>query len=118
MDLSDWLGILIFLVIGLVIGGAFITLSMIGGRRSTPIKDLPYESGILTPRPARQRFSIDYYLTAMLFIVFDIELAFIYPLAVNLREDGALGLIVLVVFVFTVVEALIYIWKKGALEWR
>jgi NADH-quinone oxidoreductase subunit A len=118
MDLSDWLGILIFLVIGLVIGGGFIALSMIGGRRSTPVKDLPYESGILTTRPARQRFTVDYYLVAMLFIVFDIELAFIYPLAVNLRDDGLLGLVVLVVFVFTVVEALVYIWKKGALEWR
>jgi len=79
---------------------------------------LPYESGILPSTPVRQRFSIDFYLTAMLFIVFDIELAFLYPIAVVLRDDGVLGLVVLLVFVFTVVEALVYIWKKGALEWR
>ena len=54
----------------------------------------------------------------MLFIVFDIELAFLYPIAVVLRDDGVLALVVLLVFVFTVVEALVYIWKKGALEWR
>ena len=54
----------------------------------------------------------------MLFIVFDIELAFLYPIAVTLRDDGVLGLVVLLIFVFTVVEALVYIWKKGALEWR
>jgi NADH-quinone oxidoreductase subunit A len=54
----------------------------------------------------------------MLFIVFDIELAFLYPVAVTLRDDGAVGLVVLILFVFTVVEALAYVWRKGALEWR
>lgn len=118
MDLSAWTGILAFFLVALAIGGGLIAASMAGGRRSTPVKDAPFESGILTATPARQRFSIDYYLTAMLFIVFDIELAFIYPIALNLRDDGAFALIVLVVFVFTVVEALAYIWKKGALNWR
>ena len=66
----------------------------------------------------RQRFSIDFYLTAMLFIIFDIELAFIYPVAMTLRDDGLVALIILLVFVLTVVEALAYVWKKGALEWR
>jgi NADH-quinone oxidoreductase subunit A len=93
-------------------------LSKLVKSRPNPAKVLPYESGILPGAPTRQRFSIDFYLTAMLFIVFDIELALLYPIAVTLRDDGLLGLVVLLVFVFTVVEALVYIWKKGALEWR
>jgi NADH-quinone oxidoreductase subunit A len=118
VELSDYVPILIFFAGGLAVGGAILTLSAIGRKTPNPVKELPYESGILATTPVRQRFSIDFYLTAMLFIVFDIELAFLYPVAVTLRTEGALGLIVLVLFVFTVVEALAYIWRKGALEWR
>jgi len=118
VDFSDYLPILVFMAGGLVVGGAIFSLSKVGRPRPNPVKSLPYESGILATTPVRQRFSIDFYLTAMLFIIFDIELAFIYPVAVTLRDDGAAALIVLLVFVFTVVEALVYIWRKGALEWR
>ena len=118
MELSDYLPILIYFAGGLVVAGAIFALSKVVRSKPNPAKVLPYESGILPSTPVRQRFSIDFYLTAMLFIVFDIELAFLYPIAVTLRDDGLLGLIVLLVFVFTVVEALGYIWKKGALEWR
>lgn len=118
MELSDYLPILIFFALGLLVGVAILTLSKVVRPRSTVVKDLPYESGILGGTPVRQRFSIDFYLTAMLFIVFDIELAFIYPIAVVLRDDGVLALVVLIVFVFTIVEALAYIWKRRALEWR
>src|SRR5690606_12384070 len=120
MELSDYLPILIYFAVGAAVSGLLYTIGRIAltRRQPTPSKYLPYESGILGTTPVRQRFSIDFYLTAMLFIVFDIELAFLYPIAVVLRDDGLLGLVVLVVFVFTVVEALTYIWKKGALEWR
>jgi NADH-quinone oxidoreductase subunit A len=118
VELSDYLPILIYFAAGLAVAGAIFTLSKVVRSRPNPTKVLPYESGILPGTPVRQRFSIDFYLTAMLFIVFDVELAFLYPLAVVLRDDGLLALIVLVVFVFTVVEALVYIWKKGALEWH
>jgi len=118
MELSDYLPILVFLVAGGAIAGALLTLGLLGPHKPSAVKQAPYESGILGATPVRQRFSIDFYMTAMLFIVFDIELAFLYPIAVTLRDDGTLGLIVLLVFVFTVVEALVYIWKKGALEWR
>jgi NADH-quinone oxidoreductase subunit A len=118
VELSDYLPILIFFAGGLVVAGAIFALSKVVRSKPNPAKVLPYESGILPSTPVRQRFSIDFYLTAMLFIVFDIELAFLYPIAVVLRDDGLLGLIVLLVFAFTVVEALGYIWKKGALEWR
>jgi NADH-quinone oxidoreductase subunit A len=118
VELSDYLPILIYFAGGLAVAGAIFSLSKVVPSRPNAAKVLPYESGILPAAPVRQRFSIDFYLTAMLFIVFDIELAFLYPIAVTLRDDGLLGLVVLLVFVFTVVEALVYVWKKGALEWR
>ena len=118
MDLDAYLPILVFCITGALIAGALTTLGLLGPRKPNATKSTPYESGILGATPVRQRFSIDFYMTAMLFIVFDIELAFLYPIALNLRDDGLLGLVVLLVFVFTVVEALVYIWKKGALEWR
>ncbi len=118
MSLWDYLPILVFAALGLIIGGAILGLSKIVRPKHNPVKDLPYESGILATTPVRQRFSISFYLTAMLFIVFDIELAFIYPIAVTLRDRGTAALIVMLSFVATVVAALIYIWRKGALEWR
>jgi NADH-quinone oxidoreductase subunit A len=118
VELSDYLPIVVFLATGATVGLGILALSKIGRPKPNPVKALPYESGILATTPVRQRFSIDFYLTAMLFIIFDIELAFIYPVALTLRDDGLLALIVLLVFVFTVVEALVYVWKKGALEWR
>ncbi|MCB0881505.1 MAG: NADH-quinone oxidoreductase subunit A [Thermoleophilia bacterium] len=118
MDLNDYLPIVAFMLAGIVVGVAILTLSRIGPRKPNAAKELPYESGILSTTPVRQRFSIDFYLTAMLFIVFDIELAFLYPLAVVLRDEGIVALVLLLVFAATVVEALIYIWRKGALEWR
>jgi len=108
----------VFAGLGLIIGGAILGLSKIVRPKHNPVKDLPYESGILATTPVRQRFSINFYMTAMLFIVFDIELAFIYPIAVVLRDRGTAALIVLLSFVATLVAALAYIWRKGALEWR
>jgi NADH-quinone oxidoreductase subunit A len=118
VELSDYLPILIYFAGGLAVAVAIFSLSKIIRSKPNTVKMLPYESGILPGAPTRQRFSIDFYLTAMLFIVFDIELAFLYPIAVVLKDDGLVALVVLLVFVFTLVEALAYIWKKGALEWR
>ena len=123
MTLRDYLPIVIYFLGALVVGGAILGLSKLGPRllgleRPNPTKALPYESGILPTRPARQRFSIDFYLTAMLFIVFDIELAFFYPLAVVLREQGSSAVVELVTFTAVLGAALGYIWRKGALEWR
>lgn len=118
MQLSDYLPIAVFLITGIAVGLGILALSRLGKRAPNPVKELPYESGILATTPVRQRFSIDYYLTAMLFIVFDIELAFIYPVAVVLRDAGTAALVSLLTFIVTVVVALIYVWRKGALEWR
>ena len=118
MDLRTWLPILIYLVLGAGVAVALFSLSLVGRKRPNATKALPFESGILTTQPARHRFSIDFYLTAMLFIVFDIELAFLYPLAVVLRDVGVTAVIELVVFTTILVGALTYVWRKGALEWR
>lgn len=118
MDLYDYLPIVAFMIAGLAVGGAILTLSRIGPTKPNPTKSLPYESGILATTPVRQRFPIDFYLTAMLFIVFDIELAFLYPVALVMRDNGIPALVLLLVFTVTVVEALAYVWRKGALEWR
>ncbi|MEI7521186.1 MAG: NADH-quinone oxidoreductase subunit A [Thermoleophilia bacterium] len=118
MDLRTWLPILIYLVLGAGVAVALFSLSLLGRKRPNATKSLPFESGILTTQPSRQRFSIDFYLTAMLFIVFDIELAFLYPLAVVLRDVGVTAVVELVVFTVILVGALTYVWRKGALEWR
>lgn len=93
---------------------------IVGPKRYNKVKVDSYECGIQpTPQAVGGgRFPIKYYIIAMLFIVFDIELAFLYPLAVVLRDEGIVALVLLLVFAATVVEALIYIWRKGALEWR
>src|SRR5262245_2172830 len=79
---------------------------------------IPFESGVSQGPPARQRFTVSFYLTAMLFIVFDIEIVFLYPLAVVLESIGWFAVIELLVFVAILVVAYVYIWRKGALEWR
>ena len=119
MNLRDYLPVLVFFAIGLVAGCSILLLSrLVGKRKRNAVKELPYESGILATGAVRQRFSIDFYLTAMLFIVFDIELAFLYPLAVVLKSIGVAAVIELVLFVVVLAVALGYVWRKGALEWR
>ena len=119
MNLRDYVPVLVFFVIGLAVGGGLLLASrLVGRRRRNAVKELPYESGILATGAVRQRFSIDFYLTAMLFIVFDIELAFFYPLAVVLKSVGTAAVVELVLFVAVLGAALAYVWRKGALEWR
>ncbi len=118
MDLRTWLPILIYLVLGAGVAVALFSLSLVGRKRPNAVKSLPFESGILSVQPVRQRFSIDFYLTAMFFIIFDIELAFLYPLAVELRDFGLTAVVALLVFMATLTAALAYDWGKKALEWR
>lgn len=119
MILRDYLPVLIFFALGLAVGAALLGASFLfRRRRPNPVKELPYESGILATGAVRQRFSIDFYLTAMLFIIFDIELAFFYPLAVVLKSVGVAAVVELVIFVSVLGGALLYVWRRGALEWR
>ena len=100
-------------------GGAFVALnSFIGPRRSAPHKQDPYECGLPSEVRKGMRFGISFYLIAMLFILFDLEVVFLYPIAVQLRAFGSFALIETVVFVALLLVALIYVWRRGALEWR
>jgi NADH-quinone oxidoreductase subunit A len=87
-------------------------------KRRAGDKTIPFESGVSAGTFRAQRFTISYYLTAMLFIVFDIETVFLYPLAVRLDALGTFGLAELAVFVALLAVAYVYVWRRGALEWR
>jgi NADH-quinone oxidoreductase subunit A len=116
--LSDYLPLLIFLAAVFVFGVIALFLPpWLAGNRRTAAKDLPYESGIVPRSSARRRFAVSFYLTAMLFIIFDVEAIFIYPWAVILKGLRWFGVIEMAVFVAILLVALIYVWKKGALEW-
>ena len=86
--------------------------------RRVRARTLPFESGVSQGPPKRQRFTVSFYLTAMLFILFDIEIVFLYPLAVILHELAWYGFLELLVFIAILLLAYVYIWRKGALEWR
>ncbi len=120
---SDYLPLLILFVIAAVIAAVMVGGSwLLGPKRPTPAKESPYECGITPVGSARERFPIHFYLTAMLFIIFDVEVAFLYPFFVALRDmpedvrSFALG--VVGVFTLLLVVSFVYEWKKGALEWE
>jgi NADH-quinone oxidoreductase subunit A len=117
--LRSYLPAIVFLVLGGAVGGAFAALnSYIGPRRSTPHKQDPYECGLPSEVQRGMRFGISFYLIAMLFILFDIEVAFLYPIAVELRAFGSFALAETVVFIVLLFVAFVYVWRRGALEWK
>ena len=97
---------------GLVFAGLFF-----GKRNRNAAKDSPYESGVKPVGNARERFSVKFYLVAMLFILFDIEAVFLYPWAVVYRELGMFGFVEMVLFMILVLSGFYFVWKKGALDW-
>jgi NADH-quinone oxidoreductase subunit A len=110
--------VLIQAILAVVIAAALILISYSFGKRvRNKVKDMPYESGIVPTGDARGRFSVKFYLVAMLFILFDIEAIFLYPWAVVYRELKMFGFIEMLVFVVLILSGFFYIWKKGALEW-
>jgi NADH-quinone oxidoreductase subunit A len=117
--LDSYVPLLIFalLVLGLV--GALVTLSFVlGPGKPNKRKLAPYESGIIPDTPAQRRLSVRFYLTAMLFIIFDVEAVFFYPWAVLLRQLKWFGLIEMLVFIGILLVALAHIWRKGGLDWE
>jgi NADH-quinone oxidoreductase subunit A len=117
--LRSYLPAIVFLVLGGAVGAAFAVLnSAIGPRRATPQKKDPYECGLPSEITRGFRFGISFYLIAMLFILFDIEVVFLYPIAVVLRAYGTFALVETIVFVALLFVALVYVWRRGALEWR
>ena len=90
----------------------------LGQRNSRPAKDYPYESGIVSVGSAHFRVSVHFYITAILFIIFDLEVVFLFAWAVAVRENGWAGFIEISVFIFILTAALVYLWRVGALDWR
>ena len=116
--LSDFAPILVFLAVCVAFGAGVQALSAwLGPRRSNPAKDLPYESGIVPVESARRRFSVSFYVTAMLFIIFDVESIFLLPWATIVRQLKVFGIIEMGVFIATLLIGLVYVWAKGALRW-
>jgi NADH-quinone oxidoreductase subunit A len=117
--LAEYLPTLLFLIVASGIGIALIVIgNFLGPKRFDPEKLSPYECGFNAFEDARMRFDVRYYLIAILFIVFDLEIAFVYPWALVFRELGVFGLIEMGIFLGLLLIGFIYVWKKGALEWE
>jgi NADH-quinone oxidoreductase subunit A len=116
---SVYLPVFIILAVALLIAfGMWAATSLLGPKNPTPEKMLPYESGSETVGARHVRLSVKFYLTAILFVVFDIEAVFLYPWAGQFRELGWFGLAEMAAFLVILGVTLIYAWKKGALEWE
>jgi NADH-quinone oxidoreductase subunit A len=117
--LMDYLPILILVCLATLFAGGSILLSaLLGPRRPTAEKLSPYECGVEPVGTARERFSVKFYLVAMLFIIFDMEIVFLYPWAVVYREFKAFGLASMGTFLLILLVGFFYVWKKGGLEWE
>jgi NADH-quinone oxidoreductase subunit A len=117
--LSDYAPILILLGLATVFAAASLWVSSkVGPRDPTPAKAAPYECGIVPERMPDDRFPVKFYLIAMLFIIFDVEIVFFYPWAVLVRELGLFGLAEMGVFVGFLLVAYVYVWRRGGLEWE
>jgi NADH-quinone oxidoreductase subunit A len=116
--MQGWLSILLLMVLGAGFGAGAIVLSgWFGPRRPTPEKLAPYECGMPPVSDARERHPIQFYLIAMIFLLFDIEVAFLYPWAMALRELRWPGFVQIVIFFAVLLAGYAYVWKKGALNW-
>jgi NADH-quinone oxidoreductase subunit A len=117
--LKSYLPALVFLALGLGIGTAFtLANGVLGPRRPGKTKSEPYESGLPSDVKKSFRFGISFYLIAMLFILFDIEVVFLYPVALQLEAFGAFALVETAVFVVLLLIAFVFVWRRGALEWK
>jgi NADH-quinone oxidoreductase subunit A len=117
--LENYLPILIFIFVGLGLGAGMILIgAVLGPRRPDSEKLSPYECGFEAFEDSRMKFDVRYYLVAILFIIFDLEIAFLFPWAVVLDQIGMFGFVAMLVFLAVLVVGFIYEWKKGALEWE
>ena len=119
--LGDYFPFLVYALLAAAIPASMIAFSFLFAQRPkgrVKARLLPFESGVSEGPPPQQRFTVSFYLTAMLFILFDIEIVFLYPLAVVLEQLGWFGVTELIVFVAILAVAYVYIWRKGALEWH
>jgi NADH-quinone oxidoreductase subunit A len=121
--LEEYFPILLFILVGAAVGVAPVVAGgvvsrLVGVHRPDPEKLSPYECGFEAFEDARMKFDVRYYLIAILFILFDLEIAFLFPWAVVLQEIGLFGFVAMMVFLGILVVGFVYEWKKGALEWE
>ena len=120
--LQSYAPAIVFVVLGIVMGGAFTVLNSVlgpkSGKRRYKARQSPYECGLPSEVQAGFRFGISFYLIAMLFILFDIEVIFLYPVAIQLEAFGVFALVETIIFVVLLFVAFIYVWRRGALEWK
>jgi NADH-quinone oxidoreductase subunit A len=117
--LGEYLPILLFLAVACVVGVALMVLgNLLGPQRPESDKLSPYECGFEAFEDAHMQFDVRYYLIAILFIAFDLEIAFVFPWAVIFRSLGMVGLVEMGIFLGLLVLGFVYVWKKGALEWE
>ncbi|MFN7095843.1 MAG: NADH-quinone oxidoreductase subunit A [Burkholderiales bacterium] len=116
---TQYLPIIVFLALGLVLGSVLVIVGrVLGIHRPDEQKNSPYECGFEAFEDARMKFDIRYYLIAIIFILFDLEVAFLFPWAVVFKSLGMYGFVVMSIFLAILVAGFIYVWKKGALEWE
>ena len=120
--LDQYIGVVLTFALAAIIVGIMVSASMIIGRllgenRHSAMKDQVFECGNPPTGPARSRFSVRFYLVAILFIVFDVEVVFMYPWAVSFRSLGMFGFVEMTLFVLVLALGLVFVWRKGALEW-
>ncbi len=117
--LRTYLPAIVFLVLGGLVGTLFSVLNLFAGKpHPNRSKQSPYECGLPSEVQRGFRFGISFYLIAMLFILFDIEVVFLFPVAVRLRQFGAFALYETIAFVVLLLVAFLYVWRRGALEWK
>jgi NADH-quinone oxidoreductase subunit A len=115
---DQWLPVVIQTVLAAVIAAALVTLTFAIGRKlKNKVKDMPYECGIAPTGDARERFSVKFYLVAMIFILFDIESIFLYPWAVIYKELKMFAFLEMLIFVVLILAGFFFIWKKGIFDW-
>jgi NADH-quinone oxidoreductase subunit A len=116
--IENWFLILLLMMLAVAFGGVSVLLGrVLGPKNPTPEKQAPYECGMPAVGDARERQSIRFYLIAMIFLLFDIEVAFLYPWALALRTLGWVGYFQVVLFTLVLSAGYVYVWKKGALDW-
>jgi NADH-quinone oxidoreductase subunit A len=118
--LQSYLPVLVFAGLGILVGGTFALLNgVIGPRKPNPIKGQPYECGLPTHITRSFRFGVSFYMIAMLFILFDIEVVFLYPVGVLVQTTKSVFVLVeILVFVVLLLVALVFVWRRGALDWK
>ncbi len=119
MNLEPYLPVILFILVGVAVGVVPQVIGFVfGPNRPDAAKNSPYECGFEAFEDARMKFDVRYYLVAILFILFDLEIAFLFPWAVSLREIGPTGFSAMMVFLGILVVGFAYEWKKGALDWE